>query len=80
MPTTTPYDMRLAPAAQRQIGALPSKHQKTVIKFIEALAINPRPPGAKKIEGMTGLYCEDVDHLHLVYKIEEQEILLLLVK
>lgn len=80
MPTTTPYDIRLSPAAQRQIGALPPKHQKTVIKLIEALAINPRPPGSKKIEGMTGLYCEDVDHLRLIYKIEEQEILLLLVK
>lgn len=77
---TTPYDIKIAPAAQRQILALSTKYQKTIFKLIEALAINPRPPGVKKIEGMTGLYSEDVNHLRLIYKIEEQEILLLVIK
>lgn len=78
--TTTPYHIKVAPAAQRQILSLPSRHQKILLKFVEALAINPRPPGAKKIEGMTGLYSEDVDHVRLIYKVEEQEVLLLLIK
>ena len=77
---TTPYHIKIAPAAQRQIHALSPKYQKLIIKVIEALAINPRPPGAKKIEGMTGLYSEDINHLRLIYKIEEQEVLVLLVK
>lgn len=77
---TTPYYITIAPAAHRQILALALKYQKTILKLIEALAINPRPPGVRKIEGMTGLYCEDVNHLRLIYKVEEQEILLLLVK
>lgn len=77
---TTPYHIKIAPAAHRQILALSSKYQKTIIKFIEALAINPRPPGATKIEGMTGLYSEDVNHMRLIYKIEDQEVLLLLIK
>jgi mRNA interferase RelE/StbE len=76
----TPYHIKIAPAAQRQIRALPPKSQKLMIKFIEALAINPRPPGAARIEGMMGLYREDVNHHRLIYKVEEQEILLLLVK
>lgn len=78
--TTTPYHIRIAPAAARHIRALNPKHRKTVIKLIEALAINPRPPGVRKIDGMTGLYCEDVNHMRLIYKVEEQEILMLLVK
>lgn len=78
--TMTPYHIKIAPAAQRHIGALAVKHQKTVIKLIEALAINPRPPGVKKIEGMTGLYSEEVNHMRLIYKVEEQEILVLLIK
>lgn len=77
---TTPYHIKIAPTAQRQILALSAKYQKTIFKLIETLAINPRPPGAKKIDGMTGLYSEDVTHLRLIYKIEEQEVLLLLVK
>ena len=78
--TTTPYYIKIAPAAQRQIHLLSSKDQKMIIKLIEALAINPRPPGANKVIGMTGLYSEEVSHLRLIYKVEEQEVLLLLIK
>lgn len=77
---TTPYYLKIAPTAVLQIKALSQKNRKLVFQFIEALAINPRPPGAKKVEGMTGLYCESINHLRLIYKIEEQDILLLLVK
>lgn len=77
---TTPYNIHIAPTAQQHIYALPSKQQKVIIKLLEALAINPRPPGAKKINGMTGLYSEAVNQLRLIYKIEDQVLLLLLVK
>jgi mRNA-degrading endonuclease RelE of RelBE toxin-antitoxin system len=52
---TTPYHVRIGPTAVAQIKALSAKQQKVIVKLAEALAINPRPPGAKKIEGMTGL-------------------------
>ncbi|MBV8802624.1 MAG: type II toxin-antitoxin system RelE/ParE family toxin [Gammaproteobacteria bacterium] len=77
---TTPYSIKIAPAARRQILTLANKQQKLIVKLLEALAINPRPPGAQKISGMTGLYSETVNHLRLIYKIEDQELLLLLVK
>ncbi len=77
---TTPYNIQVAPKAAEQIKGLSPKHRKLIFKFVEALAVNPRPPGAEKIEGMTGLYSESINHLRLVYKIEEQEILLLVVK
>jgi mRNA interferase RelE/StbE len=77
---TTPYHVKIAPTARRQIKDLADKHQKIIVKLIEALAINPRPPGAKKIEGMAGLYSEEVNQHRLVYRIEDQEILILLVK
>jgi mRNA interferase RelE/StbE len=78
--TNLPYEIKLSPAAQRQIAALSSKSQKDIIRLVETLAINPRPPGAKKIEGMVGLYSEEMNHLRLIYKVEEQEVLVLLVK
>lgn len=77
---TTPYHVKVAPSAARQIKELPQKHRKNIFKVAEALAINPRPPGAKKIEGMTGLYSEPVNHLRIIYKVEDQEVLLLVVK
>lgn len=76
----TPYHVKISPAAQRQIFALPVKQQKNIIKFLEGLAINPRPPGAKKVDGMSGLYCEDLTYLRMIYKVEDQEILILLIK
>ena len=77
---TMPYHIKIAPEALRQIKHLSIKHQKLVVKLIDALAVNPRPPGTHKIEGMTGLYSETVEHLRLIYKVEDQEVLLLLVK
>lgn len=77
---TTPYSVKIAPRAVQQIRELPVKQRKLVIKLIEALAINPRPPGAKKIEGMTGLYSEEMNVLRLIYKIDEKEVLFLLLK
>ncbi len=76
---TNPYHIKVAPAMARQIKELPQKYRKQIFKIAEALAINPRPPGAKKLEGMTGLYCEAINHVRLIYKIEDQEILLLLI-
>jgi mRNA interferase RelE/StbE len=77
---TTPYHVKLAPAAYLQLKEFSLKQQKFIIRLIEALAVNPRPEIAKKIEGMTGLYSEAVNHTRLIYKIEDQDILVLLIK
>jgi len=76
----TPYHIKIAPVAVQQIKQLPPKQQKIVVKLTEALSVNPRPPGASKIRGMTGLYSETVSPLRLVYKIDDLDVLLLLVK
>lgn len=77
---TTPYFITVAPAARRQLLALPTKQAKLIVKYIESLAINPRPPGVKKIEGMTGLCSQEIENTRIIYKVEEQEVLLLLIK
>jgi mRNA interferase RelE/StbE len=77
---TTPYHVRFSQSARQNIKALAAKHQKNILKLAEALAVNPRPPGAHKIEGMTGLYSEAVNQHRMVYKIEDQEVLILLIR
>lgn len=77
---TTPYEIKIAPAAYRQFLHLPPKTQKDLIKMLEALSINPRPPGAKKIDGLTGLYTDALNNVRLIYKIEDQVVFLLLIK
>ncbi|MDR3491343.1 MAG: type II toxin-antitoxin system RelE/ParE family toxin [Gammaproteobacteria bacterium] len=77
---TKPYHVKIAPQAAIDIKLLPPKQIRLLVKFVEALAVNPRPPGAKKVEGMIGLYCEHIQHHRVIYKIEEQDVLILLVK
>lgn len=76
----TPYHVIFAPTAVRQMQSLSSKHQKIMLQLAEALAVNPRPPDVKKIEGLAGLYCEALSPHRMIYKIEDQEILILLIK
>lgn len=76
----TPYLIKIAPYAFQQIKNLPLKQRRLMIRIMEALSVNPRPPGARKIEGMTGLYSESINQYRLIYKIEEQEIWVLVVK
>lgn len=75
-----PYHIKIAPVAHSQILRLATKHQKTLLRLIETLAINPRAPGSTKIEGMTGLYYQEVSPLRMIYKIEEHDVIVLVVK
>jgi len=78
--TATPYTIRCAPKAVRQLHKLPVKQRRLIFRLAEALAINPRPPGAARIEGMMGLYTESINGLRLIYKIEDQDVVLLFVR
>jgi mRNA-degrading endonuclease RelE of RelBE toxin-antitoxin system len=77
---TMPYVIQIAPPARRQIIELETKHQKIVIKVIEALMVNPRPPGVNRVEGMTGLYCQVIEAYRIIYKIDEQTVIILVIK
>lgn len=77
---TTPYTIKIAPRSKVALEIIPLKHRRLLLKFIEALCINPRPPGAKKIEGMMGLYSQMMESTKIIYKVEEQEVLILLIK
>ena len=77
---TVPYHVKIAPAVKVYLQTLGAKQQKLIIKSIETLSINPRPPGAVKIDGLMGLYKQNLETVQLMYKVEEQEVLVLLIK
>ena len=76
----TPYHIKIAPTVIRQIRSFSIKQQKLVVKLIEALGVNPRPTGANRIEGLAGLYRESEGSIHLIYKVEEHEVLILSIR
>lgn len=75
-----PYTIKIAPRAAKEWLNLSAKCQRKLIKFFLSLEVNPRPEGVQKIEGMTGLYSQEVDHLRVVYKVLEQQIIVLIIK
>ena len=78
--TNSPYTIRLAPRIVRQLRKMTPAQCRTAFRLTEALAINPRPPGAVRVEGMTGLYSEEFEDLRLIYKIEDQDVVLLFLR
>jgi mRNA interferase RelE/StbE len=74
---STPYHILISPHAATSFASLDKKRKKVILQVVEALAINPRPPGSNKVEGMVGLYRNNIKDFKILYKIEEQAVLLL---
>ena len=75
-----PYTIQVAPSVVKRWPTLSAKHQKRLLAFFLTLQINPRPPSVEKIEGLTGLYSQQIDHLRVIYKVLEQNVMVLIIK
>jgi mRNA interferase RelE/StbE len=74
------YQVKITPAAQRQIKKLSPDVQQRIIERLEALAVEPRPPRVVKLEGEESLYRVRVGNYRIVYKIEDDILLILVAK
>jgi mRNA interferase RelE/StbE len=74
------YRVEVAPAASREIRRLSKEFQKRIVKKIEALAVDPRPRDAKKLEGMKDLYRVRAGDYRIVYQIHENRSLVVRVR
>ena len=63
------YRVDLAPAAQRQLRRLPPGIAASLRGPILALALDPRPPGARKLEG-SDFWRLRLGDLRIVYAID----------
>jgi mRNA interferase RelE/StbE len=73
------YRILVTPKAQRQIKALPASIQQKVRSAVRGLRENPYPPGVKKLESRSDFYRIRVSDYRIVYGIEEQNLVLLVV-
>ena len=74
-----PYTVRIAPAAQRQFRALPTAVQDRIQPKIDALAQDPRPPGAKKLTAERELYRIRIGDYRVVYAIQDEALIVTVV-
>jgi len=74
------YTVEVAPTAERQLKALPKSIRIQIGRRIDKLADNPRPHGVEKITDEEDLYRVRSGDYRILYKIKDQELLVLIVK
>ena len=74
------YRVEVSRPAARQIEALDRATQARIIRRLEALEVDPRPPAAKKLKGEHGTWRVRVGDYRIVYTIEDNRLLILVVK
>ncbi len=74
------YRVVVEDGAARAIRKLDRDVQRLVVARLERLAEDPRPPGSKKLEGAEDLHRVRVGDHRIVYRIEDQVLLVLVVR
>jgi len=74
------YSVELAPAAKRQVRKLDRSIQGRIIRRLEALGKDPRPPGVEKLEGNENTYRVRVGEYRIVYEIRDKILVILVLK
>lgn len=74
------YQVEITPAAKRQIKKLSQRVQKLIVERLEQLAINPRSSGVLKMESEEDLYRIRVGNYRIIYEIQDQVLLVIIVK
>jgi mRNA interferase RelE/StbE len=74
------FHVVFAPAAARQFADLPRQIQTRLRPRIDALADDPRPAGVERLTGATDLYRLRVGDYRVIFAIQDQELIVLIVR
>jgi len=77
MPT---YTVLFKPSADKQLQRLPKDAQKRIVRAVEALADDPQPSGAVKLAGEDNLWRIRVGSYRVVYAIDEDKLIVLVLR
>jgi mRNA interferase RelE/StbE len=70
---TPAYDVVALPAVAGDLERLPRNVEIRVSAHIDALATDPRPPGARSITGHTGYYRIRIGDYRVIYGVDDAE-------
>lgn len=65
------YSLFIKPSAAKELEGLPEKDRRRIVRKIQALAANPRPPGGEKLTGQDRFRIRQGDY-RVVYAIDDQ--------
>lgn len=74
------YQVFFAPAAEKELEALPKKIVGRITAKIDGLAEDPRPHGCLKLRGEENQYRIRVGAYRVVYEIHDEKLVVLVVR
>ncbi len=74
------YRVVFTKAADRQLGKLSERLQQRLVRAAELLEDDPRPPGAKKLQGAENLWRVRVGVYRILYKIQNAKLVVLVIR
>ncbi len=75
-----PYEVRVAPAAGRQLKKLDRVAQQRILLAMRMLATTPRPRGAKALKGRPGYLRVRIGEYRVIYTVDDGVLLVLVVR
>ncbi len=78
-PEPSRYEIQLTRAAERGLASLPKADTSRVDAAILGLAADRHPPGSKKLQGEVDLYRIRVGDYRVIYKVEAERLVVLVV-
>lgn len=73
------YSIQIKRSAAKELAALPTKDRRRVVARIQALAEDPRPPGAEKLSAQERSRVRQGDY-RILYEIHDQILLIVVVR
>lgn len=74
------HTVAIASSARRDLKRIRGRTLRRIADAIDALADNPRPPGVVKLAGEDDLYRIRVGDYRLVYQIQDDRLIVLVVR
>lgn len=74
------YTVEIIGAARRELRRIDRTQQDRLRAAIRALARNPRPQGCRKLTGAEDLYRIRVGDYRVIYQIEEDRLVVLVIR
>ena len=74
------YRIEVKPSAADVLARIPQPHRGRIERKIDRLADNPRPGGAKALQGRLSLYRIRVGDYRVIYQVQDNALLVLVVR
>ena len=74
------YRIEVSATAERQIRKLPRADQLRVVRAVQALSTDPRPPGCRKLSGYEDVFRVRIGRYRVLYSIEGRRLVIIILK